>query len=162
MESRMTTKQSKLGFTLIELLVVVAIIGLLSSIVSAALNNSRTRSRDARRVSDLKQLKSAMDLYYSIGTGYPDDATWTAALTSGLSCSGTIIMTQVPKDPVPANYVYTYAASGNSLSGCGTTVRGNYDLEFYIENKGRYYIMDEDGNLTDKITGSPVSFDTLL
>lgn len=149
------------GFTLIELLVVVAIIGLLSSIVGVALNNSRTKARDARRVSDMKQAKSGLDLYFSHGAGYPDTATWTAATSSSLSCSGVSIM-RIPIDPVSASYVYTYTASGNLLSGCGTIVRSDYELEFYIENKAKYYIMDEDGTVRDKVTGSAVSFDTLL
>ena len=51
------------GFTLIELLVVIAILGLLASIVLLSLGNSRAGARDARRLSDLKQLRVAMELY---------------------------------------------------------------------------------------------------
>jgi prepilin-type N-terminal cleavage/methylation domain-containing protein len=51
------------GFTLIELLVVIAIIGLLSSIVLASLNSARVKSRDARRLEDLKQMANAVQLY---------------------------------------------------------------------------------------------------
>ena len=46
------------GFTLIELLVVVAIIGLLSSVILASLNNARKKGRDARRVEDLRQISN--------------------------------------------------------------------------------------------------------
>lgn len=154
-------QKSKLGFTIIELLVVVAIIGLLTSIISFTVNTSRTKARDTRRVTDLKQIKSGLDLYFQHGSGYPDTPTWNAAVGLQLSCSGTNIL-QVPKDPVTPTYQYLYTASGNSFSGCGGTVRGDYELEFYIENKALYYIMDEDGNLRDKATGSPVSFDFLL
>ena len=48
--------QNKKGFTLIELLVVIAIIGLLSSIAVVSLNGARAKARDAKRVSDVKQL----------------------------------------------------------------------------------------------------------
>lgn len=60
------------GFTLIELLVVVAIIGLLSSVVLASLNTARAKSRDAKRLSDLEQIRTALTTYYIDNNGtYP-------------------------------------------------------------------------------------------
>ena len=61
------------GFTLIELLVVIAIISLLSSVVLASLNSVRAKGRDARRMSDLKQLAIALDFYYDKYNDYPID-----------------------------------------------------------------------------------------
>jgi type II secretory pathway pseudopilin PulG len=46
-------------------LVVIAIIGILSSVVLASLNSARTRSIDSRRKSDLIQIRTALELYYS-------------------------------------------------------------------------------------------------
>lgn len=59
------SKNKSLGFTLIELLVVIAIIGVLSTIVLASLKSARERARDANRLSDLKQIETALSLYYN-------------------------------------------------------------------------------------------------
>jgi len=58
------------GFTLIELLVVIAIIGILSSVVLASLNSAREKSRDARRISDVKQLQLALELHFDTTGAY--------------------------------------------------------------------------------------------
>jgi len=59
------------GFTLIELLVVIAIIGLLSSVVLASLNTARSKSRDAQRISDVRQLQTALEFFYDEHGRYP-------------------------------------------------------------------------------------------
>ncbi|PIW79613.1 MAG: pilus assembly protein, partial [Parcubacteria group bacterium CG_4_8_14_3_um_filter_48_16] len=56
---------NKKGFTLIELLVVIAIIGLLSTLAVVALNNARLKARDAKRIADIKQIQTALELYYT-------------------------------------------------------------------------------------------------
>jgi prepilin-type N-terminal cleavage/methylation domain-containing protein len=62
---------SNRGFTLIELLVVIAIIGLLSSVVLASLSTARAKSRDARRIADMSQIKIALELYNDEKGYYP-------------------------------------------------------------------------------------------
>lgn len=60
------------GFTLIELLVVIAIIGILSSVVLASLNTARAKSRDAKRLSDMRQIQIALEMYYNSNGVYPN------------------------------------------------------------------------------------------
>lgn len=62
------------AFTLIELLVVIAIIGLLSTMVVISVKNARVKARDARRLADLKQIHTAIELYYDLYGHYPTDS----------------------------------------------------------------------------------------
>lgn len=55
------------SFTLIELLVVIAVIGMLASIVLVSLGQVRKKGRDARRMSDIRQINLAMEMCYDDG-----------------------------------------------------------------------------------------------
>ncbi len=91
------------GFTLIELLVVIAIIGVLASIVLASLNTARRKGRDAKRVADIKQIQTALELYFDSSASYP---TALSALVTGNQ------LPVLPLDPLNTGiYVYTYAYS---------------------------------------------------
>ena len=158
LQSNRQSQVANRGFTLIELLVVVAIIGLLSSIIAFSVTRARMKSRDARRISDMKQIKSGTDLYFSTDSGYPDTAVWIPGNT--LTCNTVSIM-RIPDDPSAPVYNYNYTGSGASASGCGGTVRRGYSIQFYIENKAASYTMDEDGIVRNS-GGTPVSFDSLL
>jgi prepilin-type N-terminal cleavage/methylation domain-containing protein len=74
------------GFTLIELLVVVAIIGILATVVLSSLGAARTRARDARRISEMKNFQTALEAYYLDNNGYPGMAASTNnGETSGIA-----------------------------------------------------------------------------
>ncbi len=64
-------KNKKQGFSLIELLVVVAIMGLLAAMSIISLNTARARARDARRLSDVKQIQTALEMYFNDSRKYP-------------------------------------------------------------------------------------------
>ncbi len=105
-------KSSRKGFTLIELLVVIAIIGLLSSVVLSSLNTARSKGRDARRISDVKQIQLALELYADQNLGrYPQ-----TLCTGTTGCIAPTYISTLPTDPsTGANYAY--AALG-SLTAC--------------------------------------------
>ena len=107
-------RKNQKGFTLIELLVVIAIIGVLSTIVLVSLNTARQKARDVRRVSDMRQVALALEMYYDDNTsvGYPGVAgtnQWTA-MDAALEAGGYIA--SVPTDPGTGTYEY-WVETGN-------------------------------------------------
>jgi|AntAceMinimDraft_6_1070360.scaffolds.fasta_scaffold07092_5 prepilin-type N-terminal cleavage/methylation domain-containing protein len=59
------------GFTLIELLLVVAIIGVLATVVFASLNSARTKAKNAATIQSVKQIQTALTIYFYDNGRYP-------------------------------------------------------------------------------------------
>ncbi|OGH68673.1 MAG: hypothetical protein A3I29_05030 [Candidatus Magasanikbacteria bacterium RIFCSPLOWO2_02_FULL_44_11] len=117
---------NKRGFTLIELLVVIAIIGLLSTLAVVALGSARVKARDSKRLSDLKQLQTALELYYTDQNAYPAGSSvglgsgnYACLNSSGWAATGCAspYMGQVPNDPNSGAYTYTAASGSYTITG---------------------------------------------
>ncbi len=139
------------GFTLIELLVVIAIIALLSSIALIGFLSARQKSRDAKRLADMTQMNTALELYYSYNRGYPSSPipgipggvvpTYAASLPSSpLPADGTCgTMTYNAFDSVaPAGVsgtVYYYYPSGTTYIINGITLYPDFSYYFCLGNQ---------------------------
>ena len=93
------------AFTLIELLVVIAIIGLLASIVLVSLNSARGKARDTQRTANIRQVQTALEMYYDTNGSYVSspDAVLDTALTALLTPT---YISKIPIAPSGASYRY--------------------------------------------------------
>ncbi len=121
-----TSLNSKKAFTLIELLVVIVIIGILATLATVALSSARVKARDARRVSDVRQIQTALELFFNDQGSYPS----TAAVmpSNAITTSGGTYMAKIPGNPTPfaesgcpaaqnvSQYIYAQVNSGLSYS----------------------------------------------
>src|SRR5690606_14931557 len=107
-------------------------IALLSSVVLASLQTARAKGRDAKRISDLKQMQVAVEMYYNDHGSYPrnyDGTTLLSATTwrgTTVGCYGSTASTkvmsgvapkyipQLPQDPKPigSTLCYLYRSDG--------------------------------------------------
>lgn len=98
------------GFTLIELLIVIAIIGLLATLAIISLTTAQRKARDTKRIADMKSIQTAVELYFSDNSAYPDPADWSAFQTDLAP-----YISQIPVDPNNSSgtqYTYGFCTAG--------------------------------------------------
>ena len=110
------------GFTLIELLIVIAIIGVLTALLTANFVGVRQRARDSQRKADLRQIQSALEFYRADNGTYPTSANAVGSFPttcggSFTNTSGSVTyMPKVPCDPLNTSSTpvyYSYSLSGS-------------------------------------------------
>lgn len=137
------------AFTLLEILVVIGIIALLASITVVSYSRFVKQSRDARRKTDLEQIRAAIELYRNFKSVYPTPGMVFG--TDSIVDGSTTYMSKIPQDPMFSGaevntYYYTspgptyqdytlctYLEGGGTASGylCGTTLVCNYCMGPY-------------------------------
>ncbi len=140
--------KDKRGFTLIELLVVIAIFALMANITMISLDRAKRESRDTKRISDINQIRSALQLYSMEKGTYPDgdgvalgDSARAVLDTRGWAISPPtvpIFMPTVPRDPKKLNQSAAPCTSA-SASPCDYSYTflssDSYIMYFYLEGK---------------------------
>jgi prepilin-type N-terminal cleavage/methylation domain-containing protein len=105
------SKTNYKGFTLIELLVVIAIIGLLSTIIATPIQSARKKARDAKKISEIKAIETALEQYAESNGGYYPTA---------LSALVPTYMAQLPSyagTSLPVKDRFAYVHYGATTSG---------------------------------------------
>jgi prepilin-type N-terminal cleavage/methylation domain-containing protein len=117
MKFKICQPKFKQGFTFIEFLVVLVIIGIVISLSVVALSSVKAKNRDAKRVSDIRQIQTALEMYYNRNNSYPDSLTPGSPLVS----EGKTYLQEVPSAPnnpdgscTSDDYTYTVDSGGMS------------------------------------------------
>ena len=115
----------KRGFSLIELLVVIALIGILTAIATASYTTMQKKSRDSRRISDMKAIQQGLEQSFSDTLAYPTGA--------GCLVDAIYLPNGYPTDPkTKVSYSNTMTCpDGNNYCVCATleVESGNSEID---------------------------------
>ena len=133
----------KNGFTKIEILIIAAIIGVLGLTAVFAVMTARSRTRDAVRMSDVRQLQAGLEIYFVDFNTYPESLNYTALGTATTQCLASAGFTSNCSDNTYLEAVPAIPSSGlDELSSCSDTSNaycyaaenGEYRINFELEH----------------------------
>lgn len=157
----------KRAFTLVELLVVIAIIAMLTSIVLVSLRGVRAKGRDARRMSDIRQISTAMELAYEDGGAdcggagaYPATGTVGSQITINTIsqiCPATgNYLKPIPDDPIPGQHYYWMGNNGDCTVPDPDISSGQwYCIYAHLETEDAYIVASQRG--VRKLNAAPTN-----
>lgn len=136
----------KRGMSKIEVLIVVLVIGILGLAAIIAVSSARSKTRDAVRLSDVRQMQAALELYFNDFNAYPEQteaiplgqASTRCLSENGFSASCTPSLETVYMEAVAA----TPRKGLKNVSKCGDINNAYcyvgqgyvYKVEFELEN----------------------------
>lgn len=136
----------KRGFTLLELLIVVAIIGILASVVLAALNNARNKGADAGVKSNLANAIRQGEILYNTRTANRD--TYTNACTNGTvdgaTAVGAFVLAAARADGLSSVGYNNSPAASTSVATCNDSATA-WAAEVPLKTAGQMWCVDSTG-----------------
>lgn len=147
MNKKLLTKQQQ-GFSLIEILIVMAIIGLLVTIALTSFGVVRSKSRDAKRLADIRQINSAIQIYINDIGHAPYVGTYNCDTSNGTGTCQAVVdsnsgawaqlaadlnpyLPSLPHDPLSAitgQYRYIYVPPGSEPYSCSPSCVAGADM----------------------------------
>jgi prepilin-type N-terminal cleavage/methylation domain-containing protein len=112
------TQKNRRGFSLLEVLVAASIILVLTAVGVTSYVSITRRSRDARRISDIEQIRQALEMYRSENGYYPgvNPGSFGDATALGPGVLVPTFMPAIPTDP-KASPLNPYKYQATNLSG---------------------------------------------
>ncbi len=129
--------------TKIEVLVVALIIGVCGSLAASAVLTARLRTRDATRLSHVREIQDALESYFTDHAGFPEVADALALgqgsteclASNGFACSiapDDAYLRMVPQPPTTGLHQKS-SCSGVANAYCYTGSATSYHLQFELE-----------------------------
>lgn len=171
----MKNPQRHRGFTLIELIVVISILAILSGVLVPRVTNHMKSARDARRLTDIKAVRNAIESYFMDKGEYPHANANSSYGGWDVSNDGDFIRVLRDKgyldeevvDPInDSTYHYRYYVYEKGAYDCGGDtafyvlgIRNFESAEFAAKNKGFFECTGRNwSNEFAYVTGGGASF----